>query len=985
MLEVRGWLHFAWPQAFWFLLVTPWVWWLQVTGKSGFSRTRALVALQLRLWLIGLFIAVLAEPRAVRKSDALSLVYALDISDSMGPQVSDQSLNWILQTAARKPPKDEAGLVVFGQQAAVELPPRATFPFEAINSIVPKDGTDLAKGLRTAGAVLPGANAGRIVLISDGNQTEGEVLPVLDELKARGVPVDVLPVNFDFQKEVWLERLDLPGVVKQGEPYEATVLLSALSPGKGMLRLWQEDHVVEERAITYAAGKNRYTFAIPGQGSGYFQYRATVDVPAGEDSFPENNVALGYVYVKGEGRILVVTDAHADTREWEPLVAALRQGERTVQVRMSYEMPRDALSLLPYDLIIVPNTAADGFDAVQMQAIHDAIFNLGVGFLMLGSEHTFGPGGYHHTAIEKALPVTMDVTNKRVLPSGALVIALDCSGSMAAPSGGTTKIGLADRGAVLAINALSPQDYFSMLAVDTQAHAIVPLGRYASKDENAAKMMGVTAGGGGIYIYTAMIAAAQALEKVDAAVKHVILFSDAADAEEQAAGTEPDGTPGSTTALEFARAMKAVKVTLTVVGLGTEHDKDVAFLQQLAEAGGGRFFLTNDAETLPQIFVKEALTLRRPMLQTRTFAPEQVFPSAVLKGIESMPSLHGYVLTSPKPRAGIVLQVPPVAEAVAAGDPPDPLLAIWHYGLGTTAAWTSDFAANWARDWMPWEKYRPFLQQLVTEISRVETKSNLALTTTSAGAQGLVVVDDQPAGNRFLDLRAHVTGPHRESRDIPLEQIAPRRYRAAFPLWGKGYYQVSVTTAGEAEGSPGEHAMGGFAVPYSAEYLRFKSDPILLRQIAERTGGHILAAADTDLFHGERHPHEASTPVFQWFLFALAFLLPLDVAVRRVQIDWSVIGAWFRRRREDESSVTMQALLGRKTQAKAAIPPPLPTKASSPTPTRPVIAGATAPSPHPLSPPPPMKDVVPSPAPVTTTERLLHLKRRRSGQNDRPA
>ena len=48
------------------------------------------------------------------------------------------------------------------------------------------------------------------------------MLAQLDELKSRGIAVDVLPVGFAYDKEVWLERLDLPRVVKAGETYEAT-------------------------------------------------------------------------------------------------------------------------------------------------------------------------------------------------------------------------------------------------------------------------------------------------------------------------------------------------------------------------------------------------------------------------------------------------------------------------------------------------------------------------------------------------------------------------------------------------------------------------------------------------------------------------------------------------------------------------------------------------------------------------------------------
>ena len=141
-------LQFSNPWAFLLLLATPWVWWMQMAGSSGLTRMRGALALLVRLCIIGAFIMLLAEPRAVRTSNVLSVVYALDISDSIGDQASDAALNFVTRTVAGKPEKDEAGLVVFGREAAVELPPRVTFPFEAINSRVGKDATNLEKGCR---------------------------------------------------------------------------------------------------------------------------------------------------------------------------------------------------------------------------------------------------------------------------------------------------------------------------------------------------------------------------------------------------------------------------------------------------------------------------------------------------------------------------------------------------------------------------------------------------------------------------------------------------------------------------------------------------------------------------------------------------------------------------------------------------------------------------------------------------------------------
>ena len=87
--EARGIVRFTWKPAFWLMLVTPWVWWMHFAGWSGLSGWRAQAALISRLLLVGTFSALLAEPRAVRKSDTLSMVYALDVSDSMGAKISD--------------------------------------------------------------------------------------------------------------------------------------------------------------------------------------------------------------------------------------------------------------------------------------------------------------------------------------------------------------------------------------------------------------------------------------------------------------------------------------------------------------------------------------------------------------------------------------------------------------------------------------------------------------------------------------------------------------------------------------------------------------------------------------------------------------------------------------------------------------------------------------------------------------------------------
>ena len=68
-----------------------------------------------------------------------------------------------------------------------------------------------------------------------------------------------------------------------------------------------------------------------------------------------------------------------------------------------------------------------------------------------------------------------------------------------------------------------------------------------------------------------------------------------------------------------------------------------------------------------------------------------------------------------------------------------------------------------------------------------------------------------------------------------------------------------------------------------------------MQRIADRTGGQVLAptAEAEDVFPQERESKSSTLPVFDWFLIALACLVPLDVALRRVQVDLTFVKGWF--------------------------------------------------------------------------------------------
>jgi len=240
-----------------------------------------------------------------------------------------------------------------------------------------------------------------------------------------------------------------------------------------------------------------------------------------------------------------------------------------------FEFTLEALS--GYSAVILENVPAEKIGTRGMETLASWVRASGSGLMVTGGKQSYGPGGYYKSPLEPVLPVSMELRQEHRKLALAIVVALDRSGSMAVPvGGGKVKMDLANLGAAQVLDLLGPMDEFGCLAVDTVAHTIAELGPVADKGPVRDRILRIQSMGGGIYVYEALAASAQMIQKANAGTKHIILFADAADAEE----------PGRYAAL-LEQTRKA-GITVSVIGLGTPADKDAELLADVARRGGGR-------------------------------------------------------------------------------------------------------------------------------------------------------------------------------------------------------------------------------------------------------------------------------------------------------------------------------------------------------------------------------------------------------------
>ncbi len=833
---------------------------------AGFGRTQRIACMIVRALLLALIVLALAGVRALLPSSDVGVILAVDASASISPEAAKAAREFVASAVRSEHAEDTAGVVGFARQAHAWQPSQESLAPGDWPPIADAKATDIGHALDFSSALFPGDQSRRVVLLSDGNDTSGHALEAATRLARAGVEVWTVPLRNPEKPEVLVERVEVPARLKEGEAFDLTANIRSNVATTAKVRLYQSQFLVAEHEMALNPGDNSFREAGLHPEGNFVQYDVEI-VPA-SDTLLENNRASAVASLRGLPRVLLVD---GDELKARPLASALRNSRIACELRGAAGLPRTLEDLQQFDLFMLSDVGALSLGRERMELYRRWVQDFGGGFVLLGGENSFGVGGYFRTPIEQMLPVRMEHNDREELPTVALMIVLDRSGSMTAQAGGQTKISLADQGAAMALGVLSPRDYFGVLAVDTRAHVVAPLERHGAKEPIVQRILAITAGGGGIYVYTGLAEAFQAMREVNARIKHVILFSDAADAEEKIAGGHPDGAQGGGNSLDLASAMAAAKITTSVVGLGGEQDKDVAFLRQLAERGQGRFYLTNDATTLPQIFSTETMKVAQSSIVEEPTLAVPVAKSALTAGIDwaQSPLLLGYNATKPKPTAEVLL----------ATERGEPLLATWRYGLGQTAAFTSDAKARWAAEWMAWPGYAKFWVQTVRGLLRKSGAAAFEITRTeNADALDIRVDAVTPEGafrNR-LPITVHARTPDDSTQTVTAVQDAPGSYRARIALPQDGATIVSVSSPDLPDGRMAfSHTRS-----YPREFLASGTNEKLLREIAAVGHGKFNPKPE-DIFARSDYPARRRRELTNWFLIAALALVPIDIFLRR--------------------------------------------------------------------------------------------------------
>jgi Ca-activated chloride channel family protein len=794
-------------------------------------------------------VIALAQPEIERTSGRVSLVIATDMSASMDDETIAFARTQIASAAERDP-----GLKVirFAKDARI-----LASPAETPSRDPAADGdSDLQAAVELAYQNFEPDHVRNLLLISDGNETRGDVVAEAERAARLGIRIDFLAPRTPATPDVAVRALTLPRDLAVGVPFTLHATLSSERPTRVEARVFavvppKEPRLEASRELDLPAGLTDFELPLTVAAPGRIEYRLELQ-PTAADRGSANNAANVAASVPGPPRVLVIDSEPALAA---PLARALETRDFEVDVRPPSAAPRRDPDLAAYAFVVLSDVSARELRPDTVAALRTYVEVLGGGLLVTGGPQGYGLGAHQGSALEQLVPVRATAEEQRDQASLALALIIDCSGSMA---GG--KLELAREAAALTAQTLADPDLIEVIGFSSQPERRVRL-QPASNRASIAQSIARLAATGGTQLYPALDAAYRDLRGAQARLKHAILLTDG---QTQEAGIE-----------DLASSMRADGITLSTVGLGSEVNRSL--LEAVAGLGGGRAYFPLDAHNVPQIFMSEASRHKRPSAvdrSTRIFERER---AGFLDGIAlaGAPTLAGYVTTQAKPRP---------AQVILETDRGEPLLARWRVGLGYVLAWTSDLKPRWASALLRWPAFARLFAQLVREHMRSPALQHIPIEASVERARLHVSADALSGGDEFeneLTAQIRIFTSEGEIAAVPLVQTAPSRYEATLPWTRLGAFTIEGRF--ERDGALQALGHGTFATAHSAELASARPNLPLLARVADRTGGQQLTTAAEALDPGSRRVRfrQACWPALAWLALGI-FLLQQYVRQTRV-------------------------------------------------------------------------------------------------------
>lgn len=657
-------------------------------------------------------------------------------------------------------------------------------------------------------AVIHYPETAKILLISDGLETDRNALSVVKRIAMDGIQVDSTFYPAQFTDDVWITGVEYPvRNYSVGETVDFEIKLKSSFQGQIDVEFSDRDEAekeqTERQSFSLEIGAQSIPFPYAFSSSGHHELQFSI---SGEgDSLIQNNVSYLSFDLQESVSVLILEKYDGESNK---LLETLRGSMDPEYVKITVanisnkngDVPQNIETLSRFDEVILVNIANADMPKEFVDLLDTYVRVYGGGLFTVGGFERNESGGVvmEETASGKKLPkphsyVEEDMKDTKFqemlpveitdyTPPVALAIIIDRSSSMDADNGNGSALDIAVQGAIDALEALSSRDQVGVLTLQDNYELGLAMTPMTQRQYIINTIRRVASGGGGGTSYAPAIdmAGATLCTLQNAQKKHILLLSD---------GQPSDGFK------EYNSKMKhyydAFGITITVISIGTEINAD---LNALATNSGGHAYCMNagDIKTLSdKLKIDLGQSEEISGAVEKDYHPQILSHTAVVSGInQSMLdkiTMKGFFTSIAKSFGNV--QVSLTAEYV-------PLYAQWECGAGKVGSFLCDLGGYWSDEFLGSEEGKNVLHNAVSNmISKVIVTGNDVF-------HAVLIEDNYRTQVSIYGFNGHeekkqklvafVKNPEGGTEKFDLSELSVSGNRFTFENLKAGIYEVSI-------------------------------------------------------------------------------------------------------------------------------------------------------------------------------------------------
>ena len=697
------------------------------------------------------------------------------------------------------------------------------------------DATDLSAALDYAAAMLPDDKVGRIVVLSDGRQTDGDAAATAQYLHSQGVRIDTVWVDTTSSgREAQIGAFTGPQTAFEGNTVTLNAVIESNSKTTMTLTVHDGQEEVYNRQMTVDDSGTVLAIEVPAGAPGVHNYRLTMK--ADQDVMAQNNVAVAFVEVLEKPHVLLLTGLNTDSTKLQKEL----ESKARITVCSVKQPPRKITELCNYDGVILMNVHADDLPKNYGNLLSRYVSEYGRSLIALGGTETFMYGAMRNTQYEKMMPVDFSLSRTSDDAAVALMLVVDCSLSMSQQS---TYMSVAKQGSIKCVESMTENDYVGLISFNQEAKVESALAKNTRENkDHLNRIISSLFTDKGTYYTDALSLAHQELLKSDAEIRHILFVS--------------DGGPADSGYTELFPQIAADGITVSTIALG--HESTV--LSDMADSCGGTYYYVQEATELPNMMLSLTQHVTVNSLMTGSFEPQAVSGSGMP---QNLPALSGYL--------GMTLKRG--ADAHILVEDGNPLLSSHTWGKGTVACFASDLNERWSSSWL---RQPGLIGQVLGQFLPKEHQDSSMTVEYKAGVRSVELTV------KTADTESYLLSV--ESRDFAaqLSCVAPGLYKTTLPVNGIGGYDVTVTQT-DLKGETLDSWSGVAAVSVNKEYDAFVDSGLDLMKSVSLYGGGILTSGNQALAEVTAEPISTVKDFQLPFGIIFAVLFLIDTGIRKLR------------------------------------------------------------------------------------------------------